>query len=215
MRCPRCGSENPEGGKFCQNCGHNFYPPAAVMPGRPKSAGFVPKTSSVIFGAFLLIAVIVCTPLLSPVLLSSHSPERKIVIEPHSYYAVQFGFYGVATLEYTAEQVAGAQIYLLELDKLNYDRFVSGKHYDYNGYMTLGMGGSGLSTEVGTIWVEYLVFVNDNPSPGTVRFGYDATVHFSLLVAGPLSAAAMLAFLCAIVVTRRFGRNKATGQGRI
>jgi hypothetical protein len=215
MKCPRCSSENPEGGRFCQNCGHDFCPPAAVMPGRPKSAGFVPKTSSVVFGAMLLIAVIIGTFLLSPALLSSHSPERNIVIEPNSYYAVQFGFYGIGSLQYTTSQIAGPQIYLLELDKLNYDRFVSGKHYHYNGYMGIGTGGSGLSTEAGTIWVEYLVFVNDNPSSVTIRFGYDATVNFSLLVAGPLSAAALLVFLCAIIVTRRLGRNTVANEGRL
>ncbi len=35
MNCPKCGSANPEGARFCQQCGTALAAPAGAPAGRP------------------------------------------------------------------------------------------------------------------------------------------------------------------------------------
>jgi len=201
--CPKCGAENPERSKFCQNCAYSFTSVDISVP-RPLMA----KKTDIFFKPLVVVIVLVLVAvailgsfLLSFALLSVHESQKTIVVEPRSYYAIRFEFYGVGLLEYSDRQSGGPQIYLLEMNERNYERFVSGKSYDYYGYSTLSSYPGGRTLESGTMWVVCLVFVNDNLSPATVEFESDATVYFSLLVAGPITAGVMvmaLILLCAV-----------------
>jgi hypothetical protein len=141
--------------------------------------------------ALAALAILVGTILLSVTVLSVHVEQQTIVIEPHSYRAFRFAIYGFGQLEYSESTSLadwGSQIYLLELDRNNYERFVAGKSYNYTGYETIGGGGTGSSMVAGPIWELYLVFVNDGSTSTSIEFKADATAYFSLLAAGPLTA---------------------------
>ena len=212
MNCPTCGVENPEGGRFCHNCGHDFSSPVTDMPGPPKSGGPEPRRFPLVSVVILLVAVLFGSFLLSPLLLSVHSPEKSIVIEPNSYYSVRIDVYGAGVVKYRAIQTADTQVVLVQLNKLNYDRFVSGKEYRYSGYGLLGTAGSEYSTETGTIWSEYFVFVNDDPTPATILFGYDVTVVLSLIIVGPLLAGALLVLLFVVIFIPHARSHRASAD---
>jgi hypothetical protein len=205
MKCPGCGREGIEAGRFCQWCGHDLSPPfASAQPLVTPIRQLVDKRVMRL-GLVLLAVAIIGTFVLSPLILTSESEEGEIVVDPYSYYAVRMEFYGIGILRYTEGQTSGStsDVYILELNQANYERFVAGKDYNYNGYSATGVGGYGHSTESGTIWVKYIVFVNDNPIPATFVFGYHATSYASFLVAGPLSAGSLLIFLCAVILSKR------------
>lgn len=207
MRCPGCGRDGIEGGRFCEHCGHSLSP-TGVYPTLPPAESVRPVDKRFLMMVLMFVAVtMIGTVILSPLILTSESEETAIVVGPHSYYAVRLEVYGIGVIEYTQSQISGPDVYLLELTQGNFERFEAGEEFDYKGYGALGVGGEGFSSEMGPMWVRYLVFVNDNSIPATVDFGYRATAFASLLIAGPLAAASLLILLCAVIVTR--GRPRA------
>ena len=132
------------------------------------------------FVAFAVITLLVGTPLVSVMLFSEHMDAETIVVEPGSYYAMHFGFYGFGKLGFSCTGTGGAQVYLLEMDRINFERFEAGREYDYTGYQAVGTGGSGYSMMAGSLWEIFLVLVNDESSPATVEFEADSTAYFSL-----------------------------------
>lgn len=133
----------------------------------------------------LVVAVLlVGTPPLSIMLLSEHADDETIVIEPGSYHMMHFGFYGPGRLEYSATSLEGPQIYLLTLDRANFERFEEGRDYDYMSYQAIGIsGGSGYSRMAGPMWEIFLVFVNDESTSKTVEFKADSAAYFSFPIA--------------------------------
>ena len=203
MRCPGCGRESIEGGVFCAYCGRSLSP-MSVSPATHPAENLKRADKRLLFMVIVVFSITMFgTVILSPLLLASESEEKVIVIDPNSYYAVRLEYYGIGFLEYSDRQVAGPPILLLELTQGNYDKFVAGEDYDYIGLGMIASGGEGHSTQMGTIWVRYLVFLNDNPSAASIEFGYTATPFASLLVAGPLFGASLLIILFAVVVSKR------------
>lgn len=203
MKCPGCGRDGVEGGVFCAYCGHTLAPVVASSPPRPsKSVG--PADKRFLMMTVMVVAVtMIGTVILSPLLMSSELEETVIVIDPYSHYAVRLEFYGLGILEYTYSQVSGSQMLLLELNQGDYEDFIAGEDYDHGGFGMISPGGGGSSSETGPIWIRYLVFVNDNPSPAAVEFGYRAFPIASILVTGPLFAASLLIVLLTVVVSKR------------
>lgn len=155
---------------------------------------------------FAVVAVLVGTPFVSLMLFSEHRDTETIVVEPGSYHAMHFGFYGFGKLRYSCTGIDGPQIYLLDLDRINYERFAAGKPYEYLGYQTIGMGGSGYTMMAGLVWEVFLVLVNDEGAPATVEFKVDATAYFSL----PAAALVLGAVLTVGYAIHRFsGRQKS------
>ena len=127
--------------------------------------------------------LLVGTPPLSIMLLSEHTDDETIVIEPGSYHMMHFGFYGFGRLEYSVTSLWGPQIYLLTLDRTNFERFEEGSDYDYMSYEAIGIGGGGHSIMAGPMWEIFFVFVNDESAPKTVEFKADSAAYFSLPIA--------------------------------
>jgi heme/copper-type cytochrome/quinol oxidase subunit 2 len=162
--------------------------------GRKTGSGWSEETNRAIL-ALVIIAVLVGTPILSMTALAVHGGNETIVVEAGSYHAIHYGFYGFGKLEYSISMSSGPQIYLLDLDRRNFERFAAGKSYDYSGYETIGVGGSGTSMQGGLIWEIYLVFVNDESGTATIEFSSDATCYFSMLAAAAvLGASAAVAY---------------------
>ncbi len=150
--------------------------------------------------AVAVLAVLLGTSVLSLALLSIHE-GGTIVIEPGSHYTVHVAFYGFGAVEYSHSMDTGPEIYLLELDRRNYDKFISGEDYEYTGYQSLGYGGSGTSMMAGFILEIYFVFVNEEEEPASFHFEIKGTCYFSLLMAMPvLGAVATIAY----AMRRRF-----------
>jgi hypothetical protein len=208
--CPKCGAENPERSNFCQNCAYSFAQADIPVPTplMAKKTYLLPRPSVVVIVLVLVAVAVLGSFLSSLALLSVHESQRTIVVEPQSHYAIRFEFYGIGLLEYSDRQSGGPQIYLLEMNEWNYERFVSGKSYHYTGYSTLSSFPGGRALETGTMWVVCLVFVNDNLSPATVEFGSHMTVYFSLLVAGPIAAAVMVIALIFLYVVPRLSKGE-------
>jgi len=208
--CPKCGVENPERSNFCQNCAYSFTQVDLPVP-KPlmaKKTDLSLRPSVVVIVLVLIAVAILGSVPLSYTLLSVQESQKTIVVEPQSYYAIRFEFYGVGLLEYSDRQSGGPQIYLLEMNERNYERFVSGKSYDYNGYSTLSSFPGGRVLEAGTMWVVCLVFVNDNSSPATVEFESHTTVYFSLLVAGPFTAGVTIIALMLLYAVPRLSKGE-------
>lgn len=203
MRCPGCGREGVEGGVFCAYCGHSLAPVVASPQAHPsKSVG--PADKRFLMMTVMVVAVtMIGTVILSPLLMTSELEETVIVIDPYSRYVVRLEFYGFGFLEYTYSQVSGPQIFLLELTQGDYEKLVTEEYSLHNGFGMISVGGGGFASETGPIWVRYLVFVNDNPLPAAVEFGYRAIPFASLLITGPLFAASLLIILFSVVVSRR------------
>lgn len=126
----------------------------------------------------MIVALVVVSPMLSMTVFSKHTGAQTIVVEPGSYYAIHAGVYGLGTVAYSTSG-GGSQIYLLELDWFNFQKFKAGMDYDYIGYQTLG-GGSGHTVMGGVMWDMYLVFVNDMAYPDSVTVEVDVTVYYGL-----------------------------------
>ncbi|MEM0344032.1 MAG: hypothetical protein QXU73_07300 [Thermoplasmata archaeon] len=125
-------------------------------------------------------------------LVSSHIERQTIVLEPGSHYAFRFGIYGLGTVSYSESGLTGtwgSEVYIMDMDRYNYERFVSGKPYAYMGYSTVGSGGEGHSFAAGPIWEHYVVIVNEGPSVATVSFEGDSRAYLSLPVAALIAAA--------------------------
>jgi len=165
-----------------------------LIRGRNNESGWPEETNRALL-ALVIIAFLVGTPILSMTALAVPSGNETIVVEAGSYHAIHFGFYGYGKLEYSIPTSSGPQIHLLELDRRNYDRFVAGKSYDSAEDLTIGVGGSGTSTQAGPLWEIYLVFVNDELGTATIEFSSDSTCYFSMLAAAVvLGATAAVAY---------------------
>lgn len=135
----------------------------------------------------LIVALIVAAPILSMTVFSKHTDAQTVVIEPGSYYAVHMGVYGIGKMEYSTSG-GWSEIYLLELDWFNFQKFKAGMDYDYTGYQTLG-GGTGQTMMGGFMWDMYLVFVNDRAYPDSVTVEVDVTVYCGLPAAALVTVA--------------------------
>ena len=135
----------------------------------------------------MIVALVVVAPMLSMTVFSKHTGAQTIVVEPGSYYAIHAGVYGFGTVAYSTSG-GGSEIYLLELDWFNFQKFKAGMDYDYIGYQALG-GGSGHTVMGGVMWGMYLVFVNDMAHPDSVTVEVDVTVYYGLPAAALVAAA--------------------------
>ena len=149
---------------------------------------------------FIVVAVLIGTPVLSMTLFSVSDRSGTVVVEPGSYHAIHLGFYGFGKLDYSFIGVSGAQIFLVELDRRNFERLADGKSYTYAGYESISIGGSGQTTVAGMIWEEYLVLVNEESSPAVIAYEVDAKSYFNLMASGLILA---IAGFVAYVVWRR------------
>lgn len=143
--------------------------------------------------ALVFILVLVATPLVSASLLSVHERNGTFVVEPGSHKTLYAGVFGFGKIEYSFTHVSGPAIYVVEVDRVNYGRLVDGKSYSYTGYSSLSIGG-GQSSEAGTIWEKFFVFVNEEYSPTTVEYDFEVTSYFNMLATGAMLAAVGAAY---------------------
>ena len=195
-------------------------------PSGPRSGslgtGWSERTNRIVI-ALVIAAVLIGNPVLSMTLLSVDGGAGTITIEPGSYRAMHFAFYGFGKLEYSLNSESSSDAHLLEMDGSNYERFVDGKPYNYTGYESIGFGGSGSTQEVGLIWDVYLVFVNDGFSQAVIHYKIHATSYFNMLAAGMiLAVAAGLTFVayrfsvrqCAVKMSAFDERSRLTARRR-
>ena len=135
----------------------------------------------------MIVALVVVAPILSMTVFSKHTGAQTIVVEPGSYHAVHIGVYGFGKVEYSTSG-GWSEIYLLELDWFNFQKFKAGMDYDYLGYQALG-GGSGHTMMGGGMWDMYLVFVNDMAYADSVTVEVDVTVYYGLPAAALVAVA--------------------------
>jgi hypothetical protein len=141
--------------------------------------GWPEKTNRALI-AIVLVALLFGVPVLSMTALSVHMDRQDITVEPGSYRSFHIGFYGFGELEYSTSLVSYPDFYMLQLDRVNFYRFVAGERYQYTSY---GSVGGGSSSETGLIWDEYLVFVNDGAAPVQFSLKLDGTAYVSMLPA--------------------------------
>lgn len=210
MRCRNCGDENPSGGRFCQRCGSELD-----SKGQAHAAARVPAAQEKVLTARILVLFVLAilfaamVPLASASLMSVRVEEQTITVEPGSYEAMRFAFYGYGTFEYSYEKTGEGSMYLIELDSRNYERFVSDEPYDYLRYTSLGGHGGGGSARSGMLWVKYVVLVNDGYVPASVEFEAEGKALASLLVAGPLLLVEVAIGLSILVAPRLSNRHGA------
>ena len=80
MKCPMCGAENPEGKKFCDDCGTSIshVPPAQYQPTSTRHPGQL-KRALMVIGAIAIVAILVLAAVLAFVLDEPPSPEEVLV----------------------------------------------------------------------------------------------------------------------------------------
>jgi hypothetical protein len=142
--------------------------------------GWPERTNRVLI-AIVVVALLLGVPVLSMTVLSVHVDRQTITIQPGSYRSIHFGFYGFGMIEYSISGISGSDVYEMELDRINFYRFVAGKPYQYTMYGSIGFGGSGSSSMVGLIWDEYLVLVNDGGGTASVYLDVDGRAYMSML----------------------------------
>jgi len=81
MKCPYCGSENPEGKRFCGDCGATFSQPPPAARSR-RTAAVSRKMSRMIqlAAAALVVAIIVVLAALIASMFLTHPPSPKSVL---------------------------------------------------------------------------------------------------------------------------------------
>lgn len=214
VRCINCGDENRNGGRFCQRCGSELD-----STGQAQAATRVPAAHDKVLTARILALFVLATlfaatvPLASATLMSVSVEEQTITVEPGSYEAMRFAFYGYGKFEYSYEKTGEGSMYLMELDSRNYERFLSDEPCDYLRYSSLGGHSGGGSGRSGMLWVRYVVLVNDGYVPASVEFEAEGKVLASLLVAGPLmliEVAIGLSILVALRLRNHHGDARKT-----
>jgi len=152
-----------------------------------------PERLSRAFIAYVIAALIVVTPLASLILFSEDQDSETVVVEPQSYYVIHVGIYGIGKVQYSISCDGWSSTYLLTLDRINFERFQAGQDYDYMGYETVGMGGSGYAMMGGAVWEIFLVLVNDEWTHATAEIEVDTTAYMSfpaaVLVLGAIGTA--------------------------
>jgi len=98
-----------------------------------------------------------------------------ITLGPGEHYDIRYEFKDYTKLEYSTVKYGGPELILLELDESNYEKFLAGQPYDYDGYQSLGTSGSGNTKMIGGPSVFYLVFLNQGHS-GSASVIYDAKI---------------------------------------
>ncbi|MGB2582087.1 MAG: hypothetical protein WBD03_06425, partial [Thermoplasmata archaeon] len=133
---------------------------------------------------FAVAALLVGTPIVSINAFSKHLDTQTIVVEPLSYRAIHFGFYGYGKLDFAYTGISESPIRFLQLDRTNFYRFQAGEDYDFirSRIVSYGSGGGGGSS--GSLWETYFVFVNEGTEPAALQFAAEAEAFFSLPVAG-------------------------------
>lgn len=154
--------------------------------------GWPERTNRVLI-AIVVVALLLGVPALSMTFVSVHLDRQTITIEPGSYYSIHFGFYGFGKIEITHSGISGSDFYMVELDRVNFYRFVAGKPYQDTSYGIMGFGNSGSSSEAGFIWDKYLVLVNDGPSTASAELEVDGRAYMSMLPAAAILVTASAA----------------------
>ncbi|MBN1677746.1 MAG: hypothetical protein JW880_04335 [Candidatus Thermoplasmatota archaeon] len=161
---------------------------------RPKGAsalffGWPERTNRVLI-VVVVLALLLGVPVLSMAIPSVHLDRQIVVIEPGSYLAFHFGFYGYGEIEYMYNGISGSDLRMLELDSVNYHLFVAGKSYQSISSHRIYSSGVGGHGEGGFIWDKYLVLVNDGADTGQLELEMDGRVYLSMLPAGVISLTA-------------------------
>jgi len=161
-----------------------------------------------------VLLVLLGTPLASYAFLSVHD-EMDVTVEPGSYHAVHVGLYGIGTYEMSLRTTSsfGFPVCIIVLDRLNYDRFVAGEDYVYEGFTS---GGSGTGTYTGILWERYLVIFNDESTPVTVSYKYEMVSYFSVPLAVLfLTVAGAVSYVLFRRITESEGSAKAPGFAKV
>jgi|GEM_PF-2068239 len=154
--------------------------------------GWPEKTSRALM-VIVVVALLLGVPALSMTVLSVHLNRQTITIEPGSYRSIHFGFYGFGEIQYSTSGISGTDVHEIQMDRINFYRFVAGQPYQYTSYGSVGIGGSGTSSEAGLIWDEYLVLVNDGPGAAAVEIEVDGRAFISMLPTAAILLAASAA----------------------
>jgi hypothetical protein len=145
-------------------------------------------------GLGIAVVLFLATMAASPLVMTSRSSERNVMVQPFSHSALRFDVFGVGIFEFSID-VPGSipsGVAMLEMTEGNYKSYQSQGNYDTLRYALLNPGGSVDSSEMGTMWVRYLVIENDSPMTVTLTVGYSSVPIFSLVVAVPLFAFGLL-----------------------
>jgi hypothetical protein len=182
--------------------------------------GSWPEKTSRKLIVIVLAALLIGVPSLSLVFMSPHIEHQTITLKPGSHRAVHLGMYGFGTIEYSVSQVSVRDVYMIELDRANYYRFLAGEPYQYSMYGIIG----GMSSESGIIWDQYIVFVNDGPASVQITFELKGTAYLSIVpVAAILATSSVAGYVLGrledknerldmadpIMMARKSGRSKA------
>jgi uncharacterized membrane protein len=163
----------------------------------------------IVFVAALLFIV---TPLLSGYVFNEHTGPETIVVEPQSHHSIHLGVYGYGGTHYDLTGETEAEVVLLVLDKLNYERFLAGRDYSANDRFELDMYSSCSVGRGGVMWESYLVLVNEGTEQAAVNLSTDCWSWFSLPIAAPMAA---IAAVVGYAVERRAVRISGQESSRV
>jgi len=137
--------------------------------------------------AMVLVALLLGVPALSMILLSVNVERQTVEIEPWSHRAFHIGIYGLGEFKYSYSGAYGSEVYLLELDRVSYYRFVlAGESFDFESYRMIHPSGRGSASTGGFVWDIYLVLANNGPNTAQVEIEVDARAFLSLLPAAAI-----------------------------
>lgn len=156
------------------------------------------RLKSEVLASVLIVGVLLGTVLLSLLVLSAHVTLVDTVIQPQTDFSARYYDYGIGIFHYdlTKKSHDNAQVTLLLLSENDHKDFVSGKPYNAIWTVSVGPYAYQRSGNIPAITgVAYIVVINeDHQAPATVDLEYDMTVYFSVLIAAPLTAAALLIY---------------------
>ncbi len=140
--------------------------------------------------ALVVILILIGTPAISMTALSSETRNGTLEVRPGSHEALYAGIFGFGKIEYSFALASGPQIFVVEVDRRNFERLADGESYTYMGYETLSYGIGGDSLTAGAMWELFFVFVNDQSTTAYVEYDFDVTAYFNMIASGVILAVA-------------------------